>query len=113
MGKEQVYSCAEDIAMRLKEKRKYGEASLMVGAGFSKNAKSRGMKNIKPPDWGELADKMYCELYPKLPDMDEKQNKEWEKKPLKYMISILAVGKWRRCLHNVIKKIGGNSDMNQ
>ena len=22
-------------------------------------------------------------------------------------------GKWRRCLHNVIKKIGGNSDMNQ
>lgn len=65
--------------MRLKEGRKYGEASLMVGAGFSKNAKSRGMKDIKPPDWGELADKMYCELYPKLPDMDEKQNKEWEK----------------------------------
>ncbi len=80
MGKERVYSCAEDIAMRLKEKRKYGEASLMVGAGFSKNAKSRGMKDIKPPDWGELADKMYCELYPKLPDMDEKQNKEWERK---------------------------------
>ena len=24
MGKEQVYSCAEDIAMRLKEDRKYG-----------------------------------------------------------------------------------------
>lgn len=52
----------------------------MVGAGFSKNAKSRGMRDIKPPDWGELADKMYCELYPKLPEMDEKQNKEWEKK---------------------------------
>ena len=42
MGKEQVYSCAEDIAMRLKEKRKYGKASLMVGAGFSKNAKKQG-----------------------------------------------------------------------
>lgn len=52
MGKEQVYSCAEDIAMRLKEGRKYGKASRMVGAGFSKNAKSRGMKDIKPPDWG-------------------------------------------------------------
>ncbi len=31
MGKERVYSCAEDIAMRLKEHRKYGKASLMVG----------------------------------------------------------------------------------
>lgn len=79
MGKERVYSCAEDIAMRLKEYRKYGKASLMVGAGFSKNAKSRGMKDIKPPDWSELADKMYCELYPKLPDMDEEQEKEWKK----------------------------------
>ncbi len=34
-------------------------------------------------------------------------------KSLKYMISILAVGKWKLCLHNVIKKIDGNSDMNQ
>ncbi len=79
MGKERVYSCAEDIAMRLKECRKYGKASLMVGAGFSKNAKSRGMKDVKPPDWSELADKMYCELYPKLPDLSDKQKKEWEK----------------------------------
>lgn len=79
MGKEQVYSCAEDIAMRLKEDRKYGKASLMVGAGFSKNAKSRGMKDIKPPDWSQLADKMYCELYPQFSDMTEEQKDEWEK----------------------------------
>ena len=79
MGMERVYSCAEDIAMRLKEHRKYGKASLMVGAGFSKNAKSKGMEDIKPPDWSELADKMYCELYPKLPDFNEKQKAEWEK----------------------------------
>ena len=79
MGKERVYSCAEDIAMRLKEYRKYGKASLMVGAGFSKNATSKGMKDIKPPDWSELADKMFCELYPKLPNMNEKQKEEWEK----------------------------------
>ena len=79
MGKEQVYSCAEDIAMRLKEDRKYGKASLMVGAGFSKNAKSRGMKDIIPPDWSQLADKMYCELYPRFSDMTEDQKDEWKK----------------------------------
>lgn len=79
MGMERVYSCVEDITMRLKEHRKYGKASLMVGAGFSKNAKSKGMKDIKPPDWSELADKMYCELYPKLSDFSDKQKEEWEK----------------------------------
>lgn len=79
MGKEQVYSCAEDIAMRLKEDRKYGKASLMVGAGFSKNAKSRGMKDITPPDWSQLADKMYCELYPRFSDMTGEQKDEWKK----------------------------------
>lgn len=79
MGKERVYSCIEEIAMRLKEYRKYGKASLMVGAGFSKNAISKGMKNIQPPNWNELADKMYCELYPKSPDMNDKQKQEWKK----------------------------------
>lgn len=79
MSKERVYSCAKEIAMRLKECRKYGKASLMVGAGFSKNAKSKGMKDVKPPDWSELADKMYCELYPRRPDLNEKQKEEWEK----------------------------------
>lgn len=79
MGKERVYSCAKEIAMRLKEYRKYGKASLMVGAGFSKNAKSKGAKDIQPPNWNELADKMYCELYPELSDMDNKQKQEWEK----------------------------------
>lgn len=44
MGKERVYSCIEEIAMRLKEYRKYGKVSLMVGVGFSKNAISKGMK---------------------------------------------------------------------
>lgn len=78
MDKERVYSCAKEIAMRLKEYRKYGKASLMVGAGFSKNAKSKGSKNIQPPDWKELADKMYCELYPEIPNIDDRQKKEWE-----------------------------------
>lgn len=78
MDKERVYSCAKEIAMRLKEYRKYGKASLMVGAGFSKNAKSKGSKNIQPPDWKELADKMYCELYPEIPNIDDRQKKDWE-----------------------------------
>lgn len=79
MGKERVYSYIEEIAMRLKEYRKYGKVSLMVGAGFSKNAISKGMKNVQPPNWNELADKMYCELYPVSPDMKDKQRNEWEK----------------------------------
>lgn len=79
MGKEQVYSCAKEIALRLKNYRKYGRVSLMVGAGFSKNAISKGTKNIQPPNWSELADKMYCELYPEIPDMDEEQKKAWER----------------------------------
>ena len=29
------------------------------------------------------------------------------------MISTLAVGKWRRCLHNIIKKIDGSYCRNQ
>lgn len=78
MGKDRVYSCVEEIAMRLKEYRKYGKVSLMVGAGFSKNAISKGMKNTQPPNWNELADKMYQELYPVSPDMDDKQKGEWE-----------------------------------
>ena len=65
--------------MRLKEYRKYGKVSLMVGAGFSKNAISKGMKNVQPPNWNELADKMYCELYPASSDMNDKQKSEWEK----------------------------------
>ena len=35
--------------------------------------------------------------------------KELCNKPLKYMISILAVDKWKLCLHNVIKRVDGNT----
>ena len=37
MNDKTVYSYINDIAQRLKEPRKYGDVSLMVGAGFSKN----------------------------------------------------------------------------
>lgn len=36
MSDKTVYSYINDIAQRLKEPRKYGDVSLMIGAGFSK-----------------------------------------------------------------------------
>ena len=41
MSDKTVYSYINDIAQRLKEPRKYGDVSLMIGAGFSKNAQSK------------------------------------------------------------------------
>ena len=38
MNDKTVYSYINDIAQRLKNPRKYGDVSLMIGAGFSKNA---------------------------------------------------------------------------
>ena len=64
MSDKTVYSYINDIAQRLKEPRKYGDVSLMIGAGFSKNAQSKGMASMQPPNWSELAEKMYEELYP-------------------------------------------------
>lgn len=78
MGKELVYSYIKEIARRLKEPRKYGEATVMIGAGFSKNAKSKGMQE-QPPDWSELADKMYCQLYPLIDEDIISKNEEWKR----------------------------------
>lgn len=79
MGKERIYSYVKEIAMRLKNPRKFGAASVMIGAGFSKNAKCKGMENVQPPNWSELADRMYCELYPKSESWNEKQKEKWER----------------------------------
>ena len=78
MSDEIVYSYINDIAQRLRERRKYGRASLMVGAGFSKNALCKGMANIQPPNWNELAKKMYDELYPLSSEWNGDQKKRWE-----------------------------------
>lgn len=74
-----VYSYIEEIAKRLKNPRKYGEATLMVGAGFSKNAKSKGLNNVQPPNWSQIANDMYCELYPE-PKEKGFLHKKWEEK---------------------------------
>ena len=69
----------KDIALKLHDPKMFGGASLMVGAGFSKNAEGIGNR-LSPPDWSELAAAMYEELYPK-PDEGEKI-KNWEKEKI-------------------------------
>lgn len=80
MNDKSVYSYINDIAQRLKEPRKYGAVSLMVGAGFSKNAQSKGMASIQPPNWSELAEKMYEELYPE--PIEKRELEEWKKQKI-------------------------------
>lgn len=62
---EMVYTYIEEIGKRLADPDLYGAASVMVGAGFSKNAKCLGDKKQLPPDWSQLAGYMFDELYPK------------------------------------------------
>ena len=75
MDNNTVYSYIKDIAQRLKNPRKYGDVSIMVGAGFSKNAQSKGIDGVEPPNWSELAKRMYDELYPE--PIKEKDKEKW------------------------------------
>ena len=59
-----LYSYINDIGNRLCEPNIYGSASVMIGAGFSKNARYLGDSDDTPPDWSQLAEKMFDELYP-------------------------------------------------
>ena len=70
-SKENVESYLKDIARHLWESRLYGAASVMVGAGFSKNAISIGsMESI--PDWNELSGEIFSALYPEPKEKSEK-----------------------------------------
>ena len=61
--KNNTLAYIKDIGKRLRNPTMYGAASLMVGAGFSKNAE-RQNDNQKPmPNWYEMAKQMYDELY--------------------------------------------------
>lgn len=80
MKDKKVYSYINDIAQRLKDPRKYGDVSLMVGAGFSKNAQNKGVSSLQPPNWSELAEKMYNEIYPE--PIEEKEKVNWEKQKI-------------------------------
>lgn len=59
MDDKMVYSYIDEIGKRLADPGLYGAASLMVGAGFSKNADCIGDKKNTPPDWTQLSETMY------------------------------------------------------
>jgi hypothetical protein len=75
MEKSTLLSHVNDIAQRLSEPNIYGSASVMIGAGFSKNASGVKDNVISPPNWAELAEAMYEELYP---ISNEYNRHDWE-----------------------------------
>lgn len=79
MSNDATVAYIKDIALKLYDPKMFGGASLMVGAGFSKNAEGIGYR-VSPPDWSELASAMYEELYPK-PSVDKKI-KNWNKEKI-------------------------------
>lgn len=76
MDRNTTMAFIKDIAARINYPGIYGGVSLMVGAGFSKNAEPIGNKK-SPPDWKELADAMYLELYLKPEETDKDKLKKW------------------------------------
>lgn len=54
----------KEIGRRLKNPNMFGAASLMIGAGFSKNAIRLNDDKKQMPNWSELAEEMYDELFP-------------------------------------------------
>jgi hypothetical protein len=75
-----VYSYIEDIAKRIHDPALHGAASVMVGAGFSKNADVVD-DEASAPNWEELAVSMFEALYQK-PE-DEAEIKRWEIQKIK------------------------------
>ncbi|PKM51704.1 MAG: hypothetical protein CVV02_05420 [Firmicutes bacterium HGW-Firmicutes-7] len=71
MLKEIIPSYIEDIAKRLHDPNQYGAASVMIGAGFSKNAIALD-DNSNAPNWEELAIEMYEALYKEPENENEK-----------------------------------------
>lgn len=62
----------DHIRNRLWCDREFGQASVMVGAGFSRNADRTSASVLHFPVWADLAAKMYESLYPQgdLSDLD-------------------------------------------
>ncbi|KGA98664.1 hypothetical protein AJ85_06525 [Alkalihalobacillus alcalophilus ATCC 27647 = CGMCC 1.3604] len=75
-----IYSYIEDIAKRLHDPALYGAASVMVGAGFSKNADVVD-DETSAPNWEELAVSMFEVLYKK--PRNKVDIKNWEIQKIK------------------------------
>lgn len=54
----------EQIRDRLWSGREFGQAAVMIGAGFSRNAESRSPGAPPYPSWAQLGEAMYDVLYP-------------------------------------------------
>ena len=81
MNKEYTIAQIKDIAVRLHNPSVFGGVSLIVGAGFSKNAQCVDGRTT-PPDLSELAERMYEELYT-VPEEEDKITEWKEKRKLK------------------------------
>ena len=75
-----IYTYIEDIAKRIHDPTLYGAASVMVGAGFSKNADVVD-DETSAPNWEELAQAMFESLYEKPNNEDDIQ--KWEIQKIK------------------------------
>ena len=69
---DQIY--IEQIRKRLWRGREFGQAAVMVGAGFSRNAERLSTSTPVFPLWRELAERVYDSLYP--PETLQEQERE-------------------------------------
>lgn len=104
MADKIIFSYIDEIGKRLAEPGLYGAASLMVGAGFSKNAICLGDKKDAPPDWDQLSQAMYEELYPFDKNNQEKRIKECSGKNVLTLAQKYEVTFDRQSLDNLIER---------
>lgn len=104
MKDEIIYSYIDEIGKRLGDPGLYGAASLMVGAGFSKNANSIGLKKNTPPDWKQLSFKMYDDLYPSEKDNIQRRSEECSGKNVLTLAQKYEVTFDRQALNSLIER---------
>lgn len=104
MDDKMIYSYIDEIGKRLADPGLYGAASLMVGAGFSKNANCVGDKKNTPPDWTQLSEMMYEELYPFEKDNEKRKWGECSGKNVLTLAQKYEVTFDRRSLNSLIER---------
>lgn len=87
---ENIRIYIQEIAERMTE----GRAVVMVGSGFSKNAKNYRYTGKKFLDWNQLGDIFYKKLYRRLPSEEEP--------PCYYLNSLKLAGMVEHCLGRTI-----------
>lgn len=72
MNQEQIPSNVRAYLYEISERLKTGHASVMIGAGFSKNALTKDNKKTGPPNWNELGDIFYEKLHGVKPSAEKR-----------------------------------------